>query len=177
VGRKVISAVNTMNGNDQHRPAGLPAPRPEHSRFERCIVGWHTQIAWHGGDCATITRCRYLMHAHPDLTGSTRGTRAARSSNSIVASIRVGFFEDFKGADTLLLDVDPTRACKAFIAWLDAASSSAGRPPSITARGAGVQSGLHVNLSREPNDRELVRTAGKWWRRVQRSSSPLQKGR
>ena len=38
-------------------------------------------------------------------------------------SIRVGFFEDFKGADTLLLDVDH-QGLNALIAWLQTAASS-----------------------------------------------------
>jgi hypothetical protein len=40
-----------------------------------------------------------------------------------MASIRIGFFEDFKGADTLLLDVDQ-EGLKALIAWLQTATSS-----------------------------------------------------
>lgn len=39
-----------------------------------------------------------------------------------MASIRIGFFEDFKGADTLLLDVDQ-EGLKALIAWLQTATS------------------------------------------------------
>jgi len=34
-----------------------------------------------------------------------------------MGSIRVGFFDDFKGADTLLLDVD-VEGLHALIAWL-----------------------------------------------------------
>jgi hypothetical protein len=76
-----------------------------------------------------------------------------------MASIRVGFFEDFKGADTLLLDVD-REGLKALIAWLQTATSS-GRGIAIShCPGALVQSGLRVNLSRASADRGLVRTAG-----------------
>jgi len=76
-----------------------------------------------------------------------------------MASIRVGFFEDFKGADTLLLDVDQA-GLKALIAWLRTATSS-GRGIAIShCPGALVQSGLRVNLSRASTDRGLVRTAG-----------------
>jgi hypothetical protein len=57
-------------------------------------------------------------------------------SNSMMASIRVGFFEDFKGADTLLL------------------KTAINQCP-----GAVVPSGLHVDLSRTPNDTGLLRTA------------------
>ena len=73
--------------------------------------------------------------------------------------IRVGFFENFKSADTLLLDVDH-EGLKALIAWLQTATSS-GRETAISqCPGALVQSGLRVNLSRASADRGLVRTAG-----------------
>jgi hypothetical protein len=76
-----------------------------------------------------------------------------------MAFIRVGFFEDFKGADTLLVDVD-REGLNALIAWLQTVTSS-GRKTAINhCPGAVVQSGLHVDLSRVPNDTRLVRTAG-----------------
>ena len=76
-----------------------------------------------------------------------------------MASIWVGFFEDFKGADTFLLDVDH-EGLKTLIAWLRNAAAS-GRKTAIShCPGAVVQSGLHVDLSRVPNDTGLVRTAG-----------------
>jgi len=40
-------------------------------------------------------------------------------------SIRVGFFEDFKGADTLLIDVD-AEGLRGLIAWLRNVMSSDG---------------------------------------------------
>jgi hypothetical protein len=59
-----------------------------------------------------------------------------------------------------LLDVDH-EGLKALIAWLRTASSS-GRKTAINhCPGAVVQSGLQVDLSREPNDRGLVRTVGR----------------
>lgn len=76
-----------------------------------------------------------------------------------MASIRVGFFEDFKGADTLLLDVDP-EALNALIAWLQTVTSS-GRRTTISSRpGTVVQSGLAVDLLRAVDDTGLVRAAG-----------------
>ena len=76
-----------------------------------------------------------------------------------MASIRIGFFEDFKGADTLLLDVDH-EGLKALIAWLQTATFSGSGIAIRQCPGALVQSGLHINLSRAPTDRGLVRTAG-----------------
>jgi len=75
-----------------------------------------------------------------------------------MASIRVGFFEDFKGADTLLLDVDH-EGLKGLIAWLQTATSSGNGIAIRRCPGALVQSGLQVNVSRTPNDRGLVRAA------------------
>jgi len=40
-----------------------------------------------------------------------------------MGSIRVGFFDDFKGADTLLIDVD-VEGLRALIAWLREVISS-----------------------------------------------------
>jgi len=76
-----------------------------------------------------------------------------------MASIRIGFFEDFKGADTLLLDVD-REGLDALIAWLQTATCS-GRNTTIShCPGAAVQSGLQIDLSRAPNDVGIVRTTG-----------------
>jgi hypothetical protein len=75
-----------------------------------------------------------------------------------MASIRVGFFEDFKGADTLLLDVDH-EGLNALIAWLQTAASSGRKTAINQCPGAVVLSGLHVDLSRTPNDTRLVRTS------------------
>jgi hypothetical protein len=76
-----------------------------------------------------------------------------------MASIRIGFFEDFKGAHTLLLDVEQ-EGLKALIAWLQTATSSGRRIAISHCPDALVQSGLQIDLSRGPNDRGLVRTAG-----------------
>ena len=77
-----------------------------------------------------------------------------------MASIRVGFFKDFKGADTLLFEVDP-EGLKALIAWLRTASSSGRKTAIDHCPGAVVQPGLRVDLSCEPNDTGLVRTVGR----------------
>jgi hypothetical protein len=45
-----------------------------------------------------------------------------------MGSIRIGFFEDFKGADTLLLDVD-LEGLRGLMAWLRDVTSSAERVP------------------------------------------------
>ncbi|MCA1560660.1 MAG: hypothetical protein LC808_40735 [Actinobacteria bacterium] len=76
-----------------------------------------------------------------------------------MASIRVGFFEDFKGADTLLLDVDH-EGLNALIAWLQTAASSGQKIALEHCPGAVVQSGLYVDLSCAPNDTGLVRSEG-----------------
>jgi len=76
-----------------------------------------------------------------------------------MASIRVGFFEDFKGADTLLLDVD-REGLSTLIAWLQTTMSS-GRKMAIShCPGAVVQSGLHVDLSCVTSETALVRISG-----------------
>lgn len=60
-------------------------------------------------------------------------------------SVRIGFFEDFKGTDTLLLDVD-REGVNALVAWLQTAMSSGGKIAINDCPGTAVQSGLHVNL-------------------------------
>ena len=58
-----------------------------------------------------------------------------------------------------MLDVDH-EGLKALIAWLRTATAT-GRKTAINhCPGAVVQSGLHVDLSRVPNDTGLVRTTG-----------------
>lgn len=77
-----------------------------------------------------------------------------------MASIRVGFFEDFKGADTLLLDVD-REGLNALIAWLQTVAASGRKIAIDQCPGAVVQSGLHVDLSRcAERHTGVVRTAG-----------------
>jgi hypothetical protein len=73
--------------------------------------------------------------------------------------IRVGFFEDFKGADTLLIDVD-REGLSTLIAWFQTTASSARKIAINHLPGAVVQSGLHVDLSCVPEERGLVRTSG-----------------
>ena len=68
--------------------------------------------------------------------------------------------------DTLFLDVDH-EGLNALIAWLQTATSSGWTISINHCPGAVVQSALHVDLSRAPNDTGLVRTAGTEcvWRR------------
>jgi hypothetical protein len=68
-----------------------------------------------------------------------------------MASIRIGFFEDFKGADTLLLDVD-REGLHSLIAWLQTAASSDRRTPISSCPGCIVQAGLAVDLLRAVDD-------------------------
>jgi hypothetical protein len=76
-----------------------------------------------------------------------------------VAFIRVGFFDDFKGANTLLLDVD-REGLHTLIAWLQTATSSDRRTPIGSCPGCIVQAGVAVDLLRAVNDTGLVRAAG-----------------
>lgn len=80
--------------------------------------------------------------------------------------IRVGYFEGFKGADTLLIDIDH-EGLDALIAWLREATSSGQETTINNCPGAVVQPGLHVQLIRATDDIGLVRTAGTGlvWRR------------
>jgi hypothetical protein len=83
-----------------------------------------------------------------------------------MAFIRVGYVEDFKGADTLLIDIDQ-EGLNALIAWLQEATSSGQETTINDCPGAVVQPGLHVRLLRATDDIGLVRTAGTGfvWRR------------
>jgi len=76
-----------------------------------------------------------------------------------MASIRVGFFEDFKGADTLLLDVEH-EGLNALIALLQAVASSGRRMKISACPGSVVQSGVAVDLLRTVGDTGLVRASG-----------------
>ena len=83
-----------------------------------------------------------------------------------MAFIRIGFFEGFKGADTLLLDIDHD-GLQSLIAWLRVVTA-AGRNTTIgDCPGAVVQSGLHVEVLGAANDEGLVRISGRQfaWRR------------
>ena len=73
-------------------------------------------------------------------------------------SIRVGFFEDFKGADTLLIDVD-AEGLRGLIAWLRNVMSSDRRVLLSACPGVTLQSTLRVDVFRSPDDIGLVRAA------------------
>jgi hypothetical protein len=75
-----------------------------------------------------------------------------------MGSIRVGFFEDFKGADTLLIDVD-AEGLRSLIAWLRDLMSSDQKGLLSACPGVGLQSGLRVEVLRVPNDAGLVKMA------------------
>ena len=75
-----------------------------------------------------------------------------------MAFIRVGFFKDFKSADTLLIDVDH-EGLHALIAWLEEAISSDQKTTISNCPGAVVQAGLHVELLRIRDDTGIVRSA------------------
>jgi hypothetical protein len=74
-----------------------------------------------------------------------------------MALIRVGFFEDFKSADTLLIDVDHD-GLRALIAWLQEAISSDQTTTLSDCPGALVQDGLHVELLRTHDDTGITRS-------------------
>jgi hypothetical protein len=75
-----------------------------------------------------------------------------------MGSIRVGFFEDFKGADTLLIDVN-AEGLRSLIAWLRDVISSGRRVALSDCPGVTLQSGLRVDAFSSPDDTGLVRTA------------------
>src|SRR2546425_242310 len=83
-----------------------------------------------------------------------------------MGSIRVGFFEDFKGADTVLIDVDH-EGLHHLIAWLREVVSSGRNAPLSDCPGVGVQSQLRVDILGVPDDTGLVRVAEREfaWRR------------
>jgi hypothetical protein len=84
-----------------------------------------------------------------------------------LGSIRVGFFEDFKGADTLLIDVD-REGLRDLIACLREVSSE--RKSWLSDRpGVSLQSGLRVELECVLHDAVLMKTAESEfvWRRSQ----------
>ena len=75
-----------------------------------------------------------------------------------MAFIRVGFFEDFKSADTLLIDVDRD-GLHSLIAWLRGAISSDQKTTISDCPGSVVQAGLRVELLRGRDDTGILRTA------------------
>ena len=74
-----------------------------------------------------------------------------------MGSIRVGFFDDFKGADTLLIDVD-VEGLHALIAWLRDVIWSGRKVVLSDCSGVTFQSGLRVEVVSSPEDTGLVRT-------------------
>ena len=74
-----------------------------------------------------------------------------------VGSIRVGFFEDFKGADTLLIDVD-AEGLRDLIAWLRDVASSGRRVLLSDCPGVSLQSGLQVEAFPGRDDTGLLKS-------------------
>lgn len=75
-----------------------------------------------------------------------------------MGSIRVGFFKNFKGEDTLLIDVD-VEGLRNLMAWLRDVMSS-GRTVLLSAcPGVSLQPGLRVEVIRSRQDAGLLRTA------------------
>lgn len=75
-----------------------------------------------------------------------------------MGSIRVGFFEDFKGADTLLIDVDAD-GLRGLVAWLREVMSSDRKVLLSACPGVTLQAGLRVEAFRSRDDAGLSRTA------------------
>ncbi len=73
-------------------------------------------------------------------------------------SIRVGFFEDFKGEDTLLIDVD-AEGLRDLIAWLRDVMPSDRNVLLSACSGVNLQAGLRVEVIRSRDDAGLLRTA------------------
>jgi hypothetical protein len=68
-----------------------------------------------------------------------------------MGSIRVGFFEEFKGANTLLIDVDH-EGLRGLIAWLREVTSSGRKAGLSDCPGVSLQSRLRVDVFRVPVD-------------------------
>lgn len=75
-----------------------------------------------------------------------------------MGSIRVGFFDDFKGEDTLLIDVD-AEGLRALIAWLRDVMTSDRKVLLSACSGVTLQAGLRVEVFRSRDDAGLLRTA------------------
>jgi hypothetical protein len=75
-----------------------------------------------------------------------------------VAFIRVGFFKDFKSADTLMIDIDH-EGLHTLIAWLRMDMPSGLMTPISNCPASVIQSGLQVKLLRVVEDVGIVRTA------------------
>lgn len=75
-----------------------------------------------------------------------------------MGTIRVGFFEDFKGEDTLLIDVDAD-GLRGLVAWLREVMSSDRKVLLSACPGVTLQAGLRVEVLRSRDDAGLSRTA------------------
>jgi hypothetical protein len=83
-----------------------------------------------------------------------------------MGSIRVGFFEEFKGADTLLIDVD-AEGLRGLIAWLRDVISSGRRVLLSDCPGVSFKPGLQVEALTGRDDTGLLKTGQRAfvWRR------------
>ena len=79
-----------------------------------------------------------------------------------MGSIRVGFFEDFKGEDTLLIDVD-AEGLRALIAWLRDVMTSDRKVLLSACSGVTLQAGLRVEVFRS-RDLRTAETTFVWQR-------------
>ena len=91
-----------------------------------------------------------------------------------MGSIRVGLFEDFKGADTLLIDVDAAGLLD-LIAWLRDVISSGRRVLLSDCPGVSLQSGLQVEAFPGRDDTGLLKTgdAAFVWQRSEEGWSDI----
>lgn len=76
-----------------------------------------------------------------------------------MAPIRIGFFNDFKGADTLLIDVN-AEGLRGLIAWVREVMTSSRQIPLDACPGVTLQPGTHVEVSCVRDDAGLLRTTG-----------------
>jgi hypothetical protein len=76
-----------------------------------------------------------------------------------MAFIRVGLFENFKGADTVLIDMD-REGLRTVVAWLQATMLSGGRTAIRDCPGSVIQPGLHVDLVSAKDHTGLLRVEG-----------------
>ena len=75
-----------------------------------------------------------------------------------MSPIRVGFFDDFKGADTLLIDVNAD-GLRCLIAWIREVMSSGRQIALSECPGVTLQAGTRVEASCVRDDAGLLRTA------------------
>lgn len=74
-----------------------------------------------------------------------------------MGSIRVGFFDDFKGEDTLLIDVD-AEGFRALIAWLRDVMTSDLKVLLSACSGVTLQAGLRAEVFRTRPRRSITCT-------------------